>query len=112
MGFRKVAKITDLWSGEMMGLQVRGQCVLLVNLNGKICAYADACPHQQSRLSEGSLRGNILRCATHHWEFNVSSGSGINPQNTCLKAFSVALNGDDILVDVDDVATPEGAPQP
>ena|ERR1700743_3075540 len=111
MAFEKVASVEDLWSGEMRALQVRGQRVLLVNHDGRICAYADACPHQQSRLSEGSLKGNILRCATHHWEFNVSSGSGVNPQNTCLRAFAVALNGADILVDVDVVATPDGVPQ-
>jgi toluene monooxygenase system ferredoxin subunit len=109
MAFQKVASVEDLWSGEMMGLEVKGQRVLLVNLDGKIYAYADACPHQKSRLSEGGLSENILRCATHHWEFDVSSGSGVNPQNTCLKAFAVALNGADILVDVDGVATSDGA---
>jgi len=27
MGFQKVAKIADLWSGEMMGLEVNGERV-------------------------------------------------------------------------------------
>jgi toluene monooxygenase system ferredoxin subunit len=103
MGFQKVAKITDLWSGEMMGLEVNGERVLLLNVDNHIYAYADICPHQKSRLSEGTLADKILRCGRHHWEFDVCSGSGVNPQNTCLKVFPIRVDGEDILVDVEDV---------
>lgn len=105
MGFQKVARIEDLWSGEMLGVEVNGERILLVNVDNHIYAYADACPHQKSRLSEGTLTNRILRCARHHWEFDVCSGSGVNPQNTCLKVFAVRLNGEDILVDIDVVRT-------
>jgi toluene monooxygenase system ferredoxin subunit len=101
MGFQKVAKIEDLWSGEMMGLEVNGENVLLVNVNNHIYAYADICPHQKSRLSEGTLKDNILRCGRHHWEFDVCSGSGINPENACLKLFPIRVDGEDILVEID-----------
>jgi len=53
--FRKVASLDDLWSGEMVGLDVAGNSILLVNIDDHIYAYADECPHQKSRLSEGSL---------------------------------------------------------
>lgn len=89
----------------MLGLEVNGESILLVNVDNHIHAYADACPHQKSRLSEGTLTDKILRCATHHWEFDVCSGSGVNPQNTCLRAFPIKLDGEDILVDIDAVTT-------
>lgn len=85
----------------MMGLEVEGTSILLVNMDGHIYAYADACPHQKSRLSEGDLTGNTLRCARHHWEFDVCTGRGINPRNACLRIFPIALESRDILVDVD-----------
>src|ERR1700746_3422940 len=103
MGFQKVAKIADLWSGEMMGLEVNGGRVLLVNIDNRIYAYADICPHQKRRLSEGTLAAYILRCAGTPWEFDVCSGSGVNPQNACLKMFPITVDGEDILVDTDDV---------
>jgi toluene monooxygenase system ferredoxin subunit len=105
MSFRKVAAIEDLWSGEMSRIEVDGESILLINLDDRIYAYADACPHQGSRLSEGNLTSNTLRCARHHWEFDVPTGRGINPQNTCLRMFPVKLDGGDILVDVN-VACP------
>jgi nitrite reductase/ring-hydroxylating ferredoxin subunit len=108
MGFQKVATAEDLWSGEMMGVEANGEHILLVNVDNHIYAYADACPHQKSRLSEGTLTDKILRCARHHWEFDVCTGSGTNPQNTCLRVFPIRVDGTDILVDVDAV-TPVGA---
>jgi len=105
MGFQKVAERGELWSGEMVGLEVNGERILLVNVDNHIYAYADSCPHQKSRLSEGTLTDKILRCARHHWEFDVCSGSGVNPQNSCQKVFLIRLSGEDILVDIDPVRT-------
>jgi toluene monooxygenase system ferredoxin subunit len=48
------------------------------------------------------LMEKTLRCARHHWEFDVCTGLGINPQNACLKAFPVTIQGRDILLDLDD----------
>ena len=105
MGFQKVAKVEDLWSGEMMGLEVNGESVLLVNVDNHIYAYADICPHQKSRLSEGTLTDKTLRCGRHHWEFDVCSGSGMNPKSACLRMFPIRINGEDIFVDVNGVRT-------
>ena len=109
MTFRKVASLDDLWSGEMMGLDVSGNNVVLINLDDHIYAYADACPHQKSRLSEGSLIGKTLRCARHHWEFDVCTGQGINPQNACLKILPVTIESGDIFLDLDDESAAESA---
>jgi toluene monooxygenase system ferredoxin subunit len=102
MTLRKVASLDDLWSGEMIGLDVGGNSVLIVNVDDRIYAYADACPHQKSRLSEGNLIGRTIRCARHHWEFDVCTGRGINPQDACLKAIPVTLESHDILLDLED----------
>jgi len=103
MGFQRVAKAEDLWSGEMMGLEVNGENILLVNVDNHIYAYADSCPHQMSRLNEGTLTDKILRCARHHWEFDVCTGSGVNPRSACLKPFATKVDGENILLDIDDV---------
>ena len=107
MSLRRVASLDDLWSGEMTAVELGGNAILLINVHGQIYAYADACPHQKSRLSEGSLIGNTLRCARHHWEFDVCTGQGINPQNACLKVFSVTIEGSDILLDLENTRFPE-----
>jgi toluene monooxygenase system ferredoxin subunit len=107
MTFRKVASLDELWSGEMIGLDVGGNSVLLVNVDDHIYAYVDACPHQRTRLSEGYLLGKTLRCATHHWEFEVCTGQGINPQNACLQTLPVTVENRDILLDLDEERSTE-----
>jgi toluene monooxygenase system ferredoxin subunit len=103
MAFRKVATLDDLWSGEMMALELEGQRVLLVNLNGCIRAYADSCPHLRTPLSQGSLQRNVLVCPTHGWQFDTDTGLGINPRTACLESFAVKLENGDIFVDADRV---------
>jgi toluene monooxygenase system ferredoxin subunit len=93
----------------MMGLEVDGYSILLINIDEHIYAYGNACPHQKSRLSEGNLAGKTLRCARHHWEFDVCTGRGINPQNTSLKAFPVSIERGDILLDLEDGRSAESA---
>jgi toluene monooxygenase system ferredoxin subunit len=109
MSLRRVASLEDLWSGEMMAVEVDGNAILLINVHDQIYAYADACPHQKSRLSEGTLMGSTLRCARHHWEFDVCTGQGINPQNACLRVFSVTIEGGGILLELDDRRSTEAA---
>jgi toluene monooxygenase system ferredoxin subunit len=109
MTLRKVASLGDLWSGEMMRLDVGKDGILLVNVDDRIYAYADACPHQKSPLTEGNLAGTTLRCGRHHWEFDVCTGRGVNPANSCLRAYRVAIENSDILVDLDDEKSAEAA---
>jgi toluene monooxygenase system ferredoxin subunit len=107
MTFRKVATMDDLWAGEMMPVECSGLCVLLVNVDDKVCAYENACPHLGTALSEGSLQGKMLTCCTHGWQFDASNGRGINPQTARLKSIPVQVEDEDILVEVAD-ATPQG----
>jgi hypothetical protein len=55
MGFQRIAKTEGLWIREMMGLEANAERVLLVNVDDRIYASADICPHQKIRLSEGTL---------------------------------------------------------
>jgi toluene monooxygenase system ferredoxin subunit len=105
MAFRKVARLDELWDGEMIGLEVEGRLVLLVNLSGNVRAYADSCPHLGTRLSQGSLQRTLLTCSTHGWEFDVGTGGGINPKTACLETFAVKVENGDILIDMAGLAT-------
>jgi toluene monooxygenase system ferredoxin subunit len=109
MPFQRAIAVDALWSGEMAGLSIDGQPVLLLNIDGVIRAYADWCPHQRSRLSAGSLKDNVLTCASHHWQFDAATGRGINPTDAFLTAIAVRIVEDEILVDVGEAEDPSGA---
>ena len=100
MAFQIVANVDDLWIGEVLALECENEPVLLVNVDGAIRAYSDACPHLRTPLSQGSLRGSVLVCSAHGWEFDAATGLGINPRRSCLLSFSVRVDDQNILVDV------------
>ncbi len=101
MTFQRVMRVDDLWIGEKRGETLSGKPVLLVNVEGQICAYADRCAHRGVRLSEGHLDGHVLVCAAHEWSYDVRTGCGINPSVTQLYRYPIRVENGDLLVDVD-----------
>ncbi len=111
MAFRKVASLSDLWSGEKLGLQVDGKRLLLVHVGDAVHAYEDSCPHKGVALSLGHLEEDRLVCSAHNWEYNICTGEGINPRSARLKRLEVKVDNGDILVDLDGRQQPGSASQ-
>ena len=61
MRWVEVATLDDLWVGDMLGVEVEGEEILLVYPEGRgLRAYQGLCPHQQALLADGDLDENIL----------------------------------------------------
>jgi toluene monooxygenase system ferredoxin subunit len=99
----KVGTLDDVWTGEMVGVEVEGRPILLVDVEGTVCAYEDRCRHKGVRLSEGKLDGFVITCAAHGWQYDARTGQGVNPEGVALPRYEVRIAGDDILIDL-----PEG----
>jgi toluene monooxygenase system ferredoxin subunit len=100
MTWSKVTTLDELWEGEMKSVVVERKPVLLVNVDGKVCAYEDRCLHKGVRLSEGRLAGRLLTCSAHEWQYDAATGRGVNPANVELVGLAVRIEGDDVFVDV------------
>jgi nitrite reductase/ring-hydroxylating ferredoxin subunit len=90
----------SLWEGEKVAVEAEGRGVLLVRVDGRLAAYANACPHKGTPLSDGDLVDGVLTCNVHRWEFDAKSGSSINPVGKSLSCFPVRVEGGRILVAV------------
>ena len=101
MSLRPVLREDELWIGEMAGVKVDGRAVLLVNVEGTVCAYEDRCLHRAWPLSLGKLAGRRLVCAAHEWEYDACTGRGINPGGVALRRYDVEVVAGEIMVDVD-----------
>jgi toluene monooxygenase system ferredoxin subunit len=96
-----VCAASDLWVGEMRGIEIEGHDVLLVNLGGAVSAFADRCLHQGVRLSAGRLRGCVLTCAAHEWQYDARTGVGINPEGVALRRYPLEIRDGKIWIDLD-----------
>src|SRR4051794_8802145 len=91
LDFNKVLKIDDLVEGELTGITVAGTKVLLIKYQGQFVAYEDKCLHLGVPLSEGVFKKGTLTCKAHHWEYEIPSGLGLNPEGICLQKFDTKV---------------------
>ncbi|GAA3596122.1 Rieske (2Fe-2S) protein [Nonomuraea rosea] len=99
----RAATLDELWEGDIAEVDVGGDRVLLAHLpGGRLRAYQGLCPHSEFPLASGDLDGEVLTCAAHGWEFDLTTGRGRNPDTCHLYAFPVRLEGEHIAVAVPD----------
>lgn len=92
--WHEVSHLDDLWEGEMEAVEVEGKPVVLINIDGEVWAYQNRCPHQAWPLDDGDLEDEKLTCANHLWEFDVTTGKGINPANCSLVGYQCKVDED------------------
>jgi toluene monooxygenase system ferredoxin subunit len=99
--WRPTISSDDLWEGDMTSVTVDGKNVLLVNIDGRVRAYENRCPHQAWALDEGDFDGETITCIRHLWEFDADTGCGVNPETAQLTSYPCQVDEDGtIVVDV------------
>ena len=106
-GFIQVAKTSDVRSGTMICVDVRGRRILVANIEGRYYATDDTCTHEDASLSAGALHGELVTCPLHGSRFNLRTGEPREePAEEALRTYFVKVEGESILVDVDqDIAS-------
>jgi nitrite reductase/ring-hydroxylating ferredoxin subunit len=62
----------------MKGVKIRGQEVLIANIDGEAYAIGDICTHLRGRLHDGKLAGTVVECHNHGARFDVTDGGICN----------------------------------
>ena len=97
--FVPVLPDAELEEGEMKRADADGVPVLLVRLDGAVCALAHTCSHLGGPLSEGKLEGDVVQCPWHGSQFDVSSGEvKAGPAEESIETYRVERKGDRIEV--------------
>ena len=67
-----VARSADLGGGPLAKRLLGRDLVVYRGADGAVVAAPDRCPHREAPLTLGCMKGGVLQCAYHGWEF----GSG------------------------------------
>lgn len=84
-GFVRVLRSTDLAAGEGLESQIRdvrvgGKTVLVGRLNdGRVVAFADTCPHEQTDLKQATFVDGKVRCPRHNYIYDPVTGENVIP---------------------------------
>jgi nitrite reductase/ring-hydroxylating ferredoxin subunit len=83
----------------MMYVEVGGEPVCLINLDGKFYALGDTCTHVGAWLADGQIIGDDLECSLHgsHYDVHTGQPTGL-PVVPGAWTFRVQVTGDAVQV--------------
>jgi nitrite reductase (NADH) small subunit len=100
MAFLRAAKKDEVPPGMIREFQIDGKTFALSNVDGKLYAINNLCLHRGGPLGQGELKGTVVTCPWHGWQYDVTTGKLVtNPAVVC-ETYAVEIRGDDIFVDV------------
>ena len=74
----------DLKEGEMRGLKVRDQWLLIVRYGGQYYALDAACAHSGYPLQQGKLDSSgVITCGLHYAKFDCRTGETVSDPAIC-----------------------------
>lgn len=86
--------------GEVMEAEAGGVAVCLANVDGRLAALDNLCPHRRGPLGEGWLEGEAVVCPWHSWAFSTVTGEAEPPERASVAVFPIKIDGPDILVNL------------
>jgi nitrite reductase/ring-hydroxylating ferredoxin subunit len=97
--FASVLKTSDVPVGSMKLVKLGDTEIVVANVDGQFCAFANLCPHEQGPLAEGELEGDIVVCPWHFTTFNVRTGEAVEGlTDEPIPVYELRVEGDDILI--------------
>lgn len=78
-------------------VEVEGTQVAVFVVDGRVHAFANACPHEGNPLHEGEILGDTLTCAYHGWKFDLGTGACLSGEEPA-RVFRVEIQGDEVVV--------------
>jgi nitrite reductase/ring-hydroxylating ferredoxin subunit len=97
--FIRVAVTKDIQPSQMKEVEVAGEKVCVINVDGKFYAIDNVCTHEGGPLAEGTLEGYEVECPWHGSRFDVRTGEVVNPPaETPEPVYEVKVEDNNILV--------------
>jgi 3-phenylpropionate/trans-cinnamate dioxygenase ferredoxin component len=94
-----VGKVSEIPPGKAKSVMTEKFRVAVFNVDGNFYAIKDACPHAEYPLEKGTLRGEVVACSSHNWQFNVRTGECIRgDEGVTIRRFEVEVRGDEVWV--------------
>ncbi len=95
-----LADAATIVPGQSAEVVADGRIFAVYNVDGVFHVIDGICPHAGGPLGKGTLRGNIVTCPWHGWQFNVSSGQHCLNQRICQTTYAVRIENGRVIIDM------------
>jgi nitrite reductase (NADH) small subunit len=100
--FLRVASVSEIPPGTGREFTAGGRIVALYHVDGSLFALDGVCPHAGGPLGKGDLKGNVVTCPWHGWQFDVTTGTHCLTETIQHTTFPVRVERDDVYVEIPD----------
>lgn len=101
----RISRLSEIPTGEAKAVKLEegGRSVALFNVDGRIYATDNQCPHMGYPLTRGAVRNGILTCDWHGRNFDLEGGGCFNSECDDLETFPVDIRQDEIWIQLGDL---------
>ena len=100
----RVAGLNEIPPGEAKAVKLKqGRTIALFNVDGRMHATDNQCPHMGYPLTRGAIRHGILTCDWHGRSFDLEGGGCFNKECDDLQIFPVDVRNGDVWINVGDL---------
>lgn len=86
-------------SGDRIVVEVNNHVIAVFMVSGRFYAIEDVCSHDDGPLADGELRGNVIECARHGAQFDITTGKVLKmPAITGIPAYEIKIDGNDVQI--------------
>jgi glycine betaine catabolism B len=97
--FVKISDTKDIQPSRMKEVQVDGENICIVNVEGKYYAIGSICTHEGGPLADGTLEGYEVECPWHGSKFDVRTGEVKSPPASEPEpSYQIKVDGTNILI--------------
>ena len=95
-----LARLEELPPGTCRSVETEFGWIAIYNVEGRIYATDDVCPHAGGPLGEGHMKEDCIVCPWHGWRFNVRTGQRVDNPDFRVACFDVTVENGLITVEV------------
>ena len=99
-GWVDAAAVEQLPQGGRWLLRRAGREIALFNVQGKLYAIDNSCPHAGASLVAARLDGATVACRAHGLRFDLATGCMRGATGLRVRSYPVRVHGDRIEVDI------------
>ena len=115
MARHEICSADELPPGSKRLVEIDGRKIGVLNVDGRLFAIRNVCPHQGAPLCEGvvggtmlpsapyeyvyGMEGRVIRCPWHKFEFDLETGRSLHdPERMRVKVYDVAVERGRVVV--------------
>jgi nitrite reductase/ring-hydroxylating ferredoxin subunit len=107
--FKTIGNVDEIEPGRCGLFRIHGVGIAIFNADGAFYAAQDYCPADGGSLSEGTLIGSAVICASDKALFYLPTGECVNPpHSTRLTVYRVRVVGNEIKIALEEAPSNGG----